>query len=135
MAIPSNLCTDLLAAALEFIGTTFVLLGLSGIQSASYSAQSSAPESPVDQVHVIATAMGLSLLASAWLFYRVTGALFNPNVTHALFLVGPISLLRFILYCVAELMGYCCQRVDLGTYSWAVSVEVRVCGFTVVYAY
>jgi aquaporin rerated protein, other eukaryote len=106
MAIFSNLRIDIQAAALEFVGTAFfLLLGLGGIQAVSYNDDTSPPVSAVVKVHVISTAMGLSLLASAWLFFRITGALFNPNVTLALFLVGAIGAVRFVLYCVAEMAG------------------------------
>jgi len=49
--------------------------------------------------------MGLSLLVSAWLFYRITGGLFNPNITLALYLVGVVNPLRFVLFFVAQLSG------------------------------
>jgi aquaporin rerated protein, other eukaryote len=53
----------------------------------------------------IATVMGLSLLVSAWLFFRVTGGLFNPNVSFALLLCGIITPVRFVLYCIAQIVG------------------------------
>lgn len=49
--------------------------------------------------------MGFSLLVSAWLFFRITGGLFNPNVSLALLLVGVIKPVRFVLYCIAQLLG------------------------------
>jgi len=49
--------------------------------------------------------MGFSLLVSAWLFFRVTGGLFNPNVSLALLLVGVIRPVRFVLYCIAQMAG------------------------------
>jgi len=49
--------------------------------------------------------MGLSLIVSAWLFFRVTGGLFNPNVSLALLLVGVIGPVRFVLYCIAQMLG------------------------------
>jgi len=36
---------------------------------------------------------------------RITGAAFNPSVSLALFLVGGIGTLRFLLYVVAQLVG------------------------------
>jgi len=104
----SNLRADLLAAALEFFGTTlFFLVGLGGIQaSAAESASNpSAPTSGVLQVLYISTSMGFSLFFSAFLFYRVTGAAFNPNVSLALLLVGAMKPVRFVLYCIAQLAG------------------------------
>jgi aquaporin related protein len=92
------------AAVLEFVGTTFfLLLGLGGIQAAS----SDAAVSGNSIVHAlyIATSMGLSLLVSAWLFYRITGGLFNPNITLALYLVGEMEPLKSVLFFIAQLAG------------------------------
>ena len=36
----------------------------------------------------IAVSFGISLLVTAWVFYRVTGGLFNPAITLALYLIG-----------------------------------------------
>ncbi|KAG2133529.1 aquaporin-like protein [Suillus bovinus] len=95
---------DCKAAALEFVGTTFfLLLGLGGIQAANSEAESSG--TTIEHVMYIATSMGFSLLVSAWLFYRITGGLFNPNITLALFLVGVMNPVRFVLFCIAQLVG------------------------------
>jgi aquaporin related protein len=95
---------DCKAAALEFVGTTFfLLLGLGGIQAANGEAESSG--TTIEHVMYIATSMGFSLLVSAWLFYRITGGLFNPNITLALFLVGVINPVRFVLFSIAQLVG------------------------------
>jgi aquaporin related protein len=37
--------------------------------------------------------------------FRITGGLFNPSVSLALFLVGGIGPLRFVLYVIAQLAG------------------------------
>jgi glycerol uptake facilitator-like aquaporin len=101
-----NLRLDLQAAIFEFIGTTtFLLLGLGGIQAANSEAGTAASTSNVEHVLYISTCMGMSLLVSAWLFYRVTGAVFNPNVSLALLLTGVIGPVRFVLFCVAQLLG------------------------------
>ncbi|KAF8151022.1 putative aquaporin 1 [Crassisporium funariophilum] len=97
---------DCAAAALEFIGTTFFLLfGLGGIQAATAETLTGNPPSNVEHVLYIATSMGLSLLISAWLFFRVTGGLFNPNISLALLLVGSLRPVRFVLYCIAQMVG------------------------------
>jgi len=49
--------------------------------------------------------MGFSLLVAAWLFYRATGGVFNPAVSTALLLAGVIGPVRFVLYCIAQLLG------------------------------
>jgi aquaporin related protein len=97
---------DLQAAALEFVGTTFFLLiGLGGIQAVSGEGADGSPGSTIEKVLYISTCMGFSLLVSAWLFFRVTGALFNPNISLALLLVGVIRPVRFVLYCIAQMLG------------------------------
>jgi hypothetical protein len=69
-----NLRDDCIAAGLEFIGTVFFLLfGLGGIQAATAeSTVANRPSSALEQVLYISTCMGLSLLISAWMFFRVT---------------------------------------------------------------
>jgi len=103
----ATLKSDLHAALLEFVGTTFfLLLGLGGIQAAAdASAAVGDPYLRVENIIFISTSMGLSLLVSSWLFFRVTGGLFNPNVSFALLLVGVIRPVRCLLYCIAQLSG------------------------------
>ncbi|KNZ73376.1 Aquaporin-4 [Termitomyces sp. J132] len=61
--------------------------------------------SDVEQVLYISLCMGFSLLVSAWLFFRITGGLFNPEVALALLLVGAIKPIRFVLFVIAQLVG------------------------------
>ncbi|KAJ8501844.1 hypothetical protein ONZ45_g12013 [Pleurotus djamor] len=94
---------DLKAAAVEFVGTvTFLLLALGGVQA---GAAASGGEGGIIFVMYASMSMGLSLLVSAWLFYRVTGGLFNPNVSLALWLTGIIGPVRLIAYIIAQLLG------------------------------
>ena len=102
-----TLSDDLQAALLEFVGTTvFLMLAFGGVQ-ATISEQASAGTSGtgVSRVMYISLSFGLSLLISAWLFFRVTGGLFNPNVSVALLLAGVIEPVRFVLFCIAQLLG------------------------------
>jgi aquaporin rerated protein, other eukaryote len=97
----TSLSNDVKAAFFEFVGTTmFLLLAFGGVQ-ASHDVQGPA----IEQTLYIATSFGLSLLVSAWFFFRATGGLFNPQVSLALLLAGCIGPMRFILYCVAQLTG------------------------------
>lgn len=47
----------------------------------------------------------LTSSVTAWMFYRVSGSIFNPNVGLSLVLCGVISVPRFILYTLAQLVG------------------------------
>jgi len=111
---------DLVAAGGEFIGTfLFLLLGLGGIQAARAAsiAQGVAGSSPTgegaQQVSVsdpsfllmASTSMAMSLVFSICIFFRATGAAFNPNIALTLVLLKIITPVRFVLYCIAELLG------------------------------
>jgi len=104
----TNLKNDLFAALLEFVGTTFFLLFAFGATQATSAQVASSPSSAnnkVIQVFSISASFGLSLLISAWIWFRVTGGLFNPDVAMCLFFAGAIGFVRFVLYVVAELVG------------------------------
>lgn len=116
---------DLIAAFGELVGTfIFMFVGLGGIQAAAtsntaalaYAASQVAsakskgastinPVASVEQLMYISVSMGLSLLFTAWIFYRATGAAFNPNVSFALLLIGAIKPGRFLFYILAQFTG------------------------------
>lgn len=81
-----NIRSDLLAASGEFIGTiAFLLVGLGGIQAAATSNRAGLPDiatkaatPTIEHLMYTSVSMGLSLLFSAWIFFRATGAAFNP---------------------------------------------------------
>lgn len=52
-----------------------------------------------------ATSFGMSLAINAWIFYRVTGGLFNPAVTFAFVLAGLMHPLKGALLSVTQLLG------------------------------
>jgi len=93
---------DAVAGVGEFLGTfTFLLFGLGGIQAA----RAGSPDGSAAFLLMAATSMGIALAFSAWVFFRVTGAAFNPNIALALLLVGVISPIRFVFYAVAQILG------------------------------
>lgn len=49
--------------------------------------------------------MGMSLVFSIWIFFRVTGAAFNPNIAFTLLLLKVITPGRFVLYVLAQFLG------------------------------
>ncbi|KAJ7183297.1 putative aquaporin 1 [Mycena filopes] len=107
MPIPPRVRKDLLAASLEFVGTTFfLLLGLGGIQAAfTEEGASASTVTQVEQNLYISTCMGFSLLVCAWIFFRITGSLFNPCVTVSLVLLGIVPPFRGLLYFIAQFLG------------------------------
>ena len=102
----ANIKQDFCGALLEFAGTFFFLtLAYGGVQATTSAGSVGTPAPTALNVSIASANFGFSLLASAWLFYRVTGGLFNPNVTLALFLTGCIGPVRFVLFCIAQLAG------------------------------
>jgi aquaporin related protein len=53
----------------------------------------------------IALAFGLSLIVNVWIFFRVSGGLFNPAVSLALALAQVITPLRAVLLSVSQVLG------------------------------
>ena len=102
----ANVKQDLRGAFLEFIGTFFFLsLAFGAVQATTSAGGGGQPAPDALNVFIASASFGFSLLVSAWCFYRVTGGLFNPNVTLALFLTGALGPVRFVLYCIAQLAG------------------------------
>jgi len=102
----ANIKQDFRGALLEFAGTFFFLtLAFGGVQATTSAGGVGQPAPTALNVFIASLNFGFSLLVSAWLFYRVTGGLFNPNVTLALFITGAIGPVRFVLFCIAQLAG------------------------------
>ncbi|KAL2257679.1 hypothetical protein VTK26DRAFT_9313 [Humicola hyalothermophila] len=108
---PSTMRNNIVAALGEFVGTfLFLFFSFAGTQIAT----TPPPTAPAGSdfalpnaanLIFIALAFGLSLMANVWAFYRVTGGLFNPVVTLALFLVGGLGAIRSLVVVVAQLLG------------------------------
>ncbi|KAH7101920.1 aquaporin [Auriculariales sp. MPI-PUGE-AT-0066] len=112
MAWHSDWRNDFGAAGFEFIGTcVFLILSLGTVQSLAVmnNANPGATLSTSSDYMFVSAGFGLALLVAAWLFFRVSGALFNPNVSIALALVGAITPLRAVLYILAQMVGAICS--------------------------
>jgi hypothetical protein len=53
----------------------------------------------------IALSFGFSLAVNAWIFFRVSGGLFNPAVSLGMVLVGALTPLRGALLTVSQILG------------------------------
>jgi len=111
---------DMIAAAGEFIGTVlFLMFGLGAVQAVSANLQQNTSDSSsttplgaqgsdaarLFAFFYIAAAFGFGLFATASIFYRFTGSIFNPNVSLALVLCGVIKPFRFLVVCTAQMVG------------------------------
>lgn len=94
----------------ELIGTTmFLFLAEGGAKTAqlSVSAAQNDTATPLsnETIMFIALSFGMSLLVTAWMFYRITGGLFNPAITVALWLVGVLTTRRAVILFIAQILG------------------------------
>lgn len=107
---PSAIRLHISTALGELIGTTtFLFLAEGAAKTAKLGRSSSQQDTsaPLDgiTVLVIATSFGLSLTITAWAFFRITGGLFNPAITLALWLVGVLTSVRAIILTFAQILG------------------------------
>lgn len=98
----------------EFIGTTmFLWLAFAGTIVANIGAKKSAVStttnatvgfSPIVNLYV-AISFGFSLLVNVWIFFRVSGGLFNPAVTLGMVMTKTINYVRGFLLFAAQITG------------------------------
>jgi len=88
----------------EFCGTfMFLLLAFIGAQTAiNNNAANSEPTLFPYSLMYIAASFGCALAVNVWVFYRVTGGMFNPAVTLGLVLVGAVKPLHALLIVPAQ---------------------------------
>ncbi|KAF2758694.1 aquaporin-like protein [Pseudovirgaria hyperparasitica] len=115
MWMNSNAKNHFVATVGEFVGTfMFLFFAFSGTQVANVGSQGSNDSntttndstgfSPIVLLY-ISLVFSFSLLVNVWVFFRVSGGLFNPAVTLAMLLTRTITLTRAGLLLVAQLAG------------------------------
>ncbi|EGX96316.1 aquaporin [Cordyceps militaris CM01] len=121
-AIPNKIRNHFVAAIGEFVGTFLFLFfafsatqvantalkGKNAAQQQSQAADSQhaiadIPDTPT--LLYIALAFGFSLAVNAWVFFRISGGLFNPAVTLGLVLIGGLRPVRAVLIFLAQILG------------------------------
>ncbi|KAF2692150.1 aquaporin [Lentithecium fluviatile CBS 122367] len=109
--IPDGIRNHFIAMCGEYVGTVlFLYFALSGCQVAN-NIRSSAGLTVQDtganpqQLQYIALSFGFSLAVNAWVFFRISGGLFNPAVTFGMCLIGALPWLRGVLLFVTQILG------------------------------
>ncbi|KAL1634843.1 hypothetical protein SLS58_010526 [Diplodia intermedia] len=114
MWMNSDFKNHFVAAVGEWAGTTmFLFFAFAGTQVAN--AKSLAPSEatttnattgfdPAVMLY-ISLAFGFSLMVNVWVFFRISGGLFNPAVTLALFATGAIGAWRSVCLFIAQIAG------------------------------
>ncbi|KAB8290420.1 hypothetical protein EYC80_010852 [Monilinia laxa] len=99
------------ATSAEFTGTTlFLFFAFSGTQVALLATPPNSsnivgtPSNPA-QLLYSALCFGFSLAVNAWVFFRISGGLFNPAVTMGMCLVGALPYFRGLLLIIAQIIG------------------------------
>jgi len=96
---------DAIAAVGEFLGTfLFFCTAYIATQAAKNSAAEGTSESVVLLLY-ISLAFALSLTANVWLFYRVSGGLFNPALTLAFVLLRLMTPAKGALLAASQLLA------------------------------
>jgi aquaporin related protein len=105
-----------LTALRRFVGTfLFLFFAFSGTQVANAAqggnADSAGGDGSLSQVPntgtlgYISLVFGFSLAVNAWVFFRVSGGLFNPAVTLGMALIGAVTWTRAGLIFIAQILG------------------------------
>ncbi|EKD21548.1 MIP family channel protein [Drepanopeziza brunnea f. sp. 'multigermtubi' MB_m1] len=108
--IPGTARNHLVATIAEFTGTTmFLMFAFAGTQVAllAHPAQPNVigAVSDVNQLLYISLCFGFSLAVNAWVFFRISGGLFNPAVTLGMCLVGALPYIRGACLTFAQILG------------------------------
>ena len=99
----------------EFVGTTmFLFFAFAGTQVANIGSSASSDSntttgeatgfSPTVLLY-ISVVFGFSLMVNVWIFFRISGGLFNPAVTLAMVLVKSLDYVRGSLLFIAQICG------------------------------
>ncbi|KAL7417982.1 aquaporin-like protein [Mrakia frigida] len=95
----------------EFVGTfLFLFFAFGGTNVANTPSEDTSAGSTNVTVHTsqllyISLSFGISLAVTAWVFFRISGGLFNPAVSLGLVLAGAISPLRGVILTIAQILG------------------------------
>lgn len=108
---------NIIAFVSEFVGTVLFLFFAFGIATEASNARAAtqnngdatslSQNAPPDTNALLFSSLGFgfSLAVNAWTFYRVSGGLFNPSVTLALFLTGTLGWFQLIHLTIAQFAG------------------------------
>ena len=109
--MPDNVRNHFIAMCGEYVGTVlFLYFAFSGCQVANTIHSSSGMTleqtgANPQQLQYIALSFGFSLAVNAWVFFRISGGLFNPAVTFGMCLIGALPWLRGVLLFFAQILG------------------------------
>lgn len=110
----SDIKNHFVAALGELVGTTmFLFFAFTGTEVANIQSRASAEQTTtggdtgfdVAVLLYISLSFGFSLMVNVWVFFRISGGLFNPAVTLAMALVRGVTLTRAACLFAAQMLG------------------------------
>ncbi|KAI8960521.1 aquaporin-like protein [Daldinia sp. FL1419] len=103
--LPLAIKNHLIAAMSEFAGTfMFLLFAFGGTNAVNTNLPGDPPADPAKLLY-ISLCFGMSLVVNAWVFFRISGGLFNPAVTIGMMLVGAVDYIRGPLVIFSQILG------------------------------
>ncbi|KAK7953570.1 hypothetical protein PG988_014264 [Apiospora saccharicola] len=104
---PKTLKNHLVAMLSEFVGTfMFLFFAFGGTNAVNTAPTKDEPlnANPAKLLY-ISLCFGMSLMVNAWVFFRISGGLFNPAVTLGMMLVGALNYVRGFLIIISQILG------------------------------
>lgn len=103
--LPLAVKNHLVAAMGEFAGTfLFLFFAFGGANAVNVNLVGEAPADPA-KMQYIALCFGMSLAVNAWVFFRISGGLFNPAVTLGMMIIGAVDYIRGPMIIVSQILG------------------------------
>lgn len=105
--LPLDIKNHFVAMLSEFVGTfMFLLFAFGGTNAVNIvpTEGESLSANPAKLMY-IALCFGMSLAVNAWVFFRISGGLFNPAVTLGMMLVGALTYRRGLLIIISQVLG------------------------------
>ncbi|TVY26682.1 Aquaporin-1 [Lachnellula hyalina] len=136
---------NFVASVGEFVGTTmFLFFAFAGTQVANIQSTASSDNASTSgttsggatgfniSVYLyIALIFGFSLMVNVWVFFRISGGLFNPAVTLGMVLVGAVPIVRAICLFCAQISGsVAASAMVLGLFPTQFNVRTTLAGGT-----
>jgi aquaporin related protein len=133
--LPDTVRNHFTAFLSELAGTFLFLFFAFAIAQVAHTPppSSAASDAPPDilTIFFIALGFGCSVAVNVWLFYRVSGGMFNPAVTFALWLVGAVPGVRCCVVFLAQIIGGIAAAAAVSaTFPGPMAVNVRLGGGT-----
>ncbi|KEY68405.1 hypothetical protein S7711_01181 [Stachybotrys chartarum IBT 7711] len=107
-SLPDHIRHAIVVVFGEFCGTfMFLFMSFVGTQVAITNNVPGDPDAPLYPASLlyIASSFGCALAVNVWVFYRVTGGMFNPAVTLGLVLVGAVGPMQALIIVPTQLVA------------------------------